>query len=204
MITSPLPVELSALSGIYQDGNVKLLWRTETEVNNYGFEILRFAQNDDHSEPGLSGEESWEKKGFIEGHGNSNSPKSYYFVDKNAMYGKQYYKLKQIDNDGNFDYSDIVEVDVPTLKDYAILEQNYPNPFNPETKIRFMVNDNTRVSLKVFDAVGSEIAEIFNDKVESGKIYEVNFSGLYLSSGVYFYSLISEKTRKTKKMLLIK
>ncbi len=120
------------------------------------------------------------------------------------MYGKLYYRLKQIDNDGSFEYSDIVEVDVPTLQDYAILEQNYPNPFNPETKISFVVNENTQVTLKVFDAVGSEVAEIFNDKVESGRIYEVNFNGLYLSSGVYFYSLISEKTRKTKKMLLIK
>ena len=203
-ITSPLPVELSAFSGIYQDGSVKLLWRTETEVNNYGFEILRFAQNGGHSEPDLSGEESWEKIGFIEGHGNSNSPKSYEFVDESVMYGTQYYRLKQIDNDGSFEYSDVVEVDVPTLQDYAILEQNYPNPFNPETKIRFVVNENTQVTLKVFDEIGSEIAEIFNDKVESGRIYEVNFNGLYLSSGVYFYSLISEKTRKTKKMLLIK
>jgi hypothetical protein len=146
----------------------------------------------------------FEKIGFIEGHGNSNSPKSYDFVDNNVMYGKLYYRLKQIDNDGSFEYSDVVEVDVPTLQDYAILEQNYPNPFNPETKIRFVVNENTQVTLKVFNAVGSEIAVIFNDKVESGRIYVVNFNGLYLSSGVYFYSLISEKTRKTKKMLLIK
>jgi hypothetical protein len=100
--------------------------------------------------------------------------------------------------------TDDVVVDVHTLNDYAILQQNYPDPFNPETKIHFVVNDNTRVSLKVFDEIGSEIAEIFNDKVEPGKIYEVDFSGLYLSSGVYFYILISEKTRKTKKMLLIK
>jgi hypothetical protein len=133
LITSPLPVELSSFSGIFQNGKVKLLWRTETEVNNYGF-----------------------------------------------------------------------EVDVPTLQDYAILDQNYPNPFNPETKIRFVINDNINVRLKVFDEIGSEIAEIFNDKVESGRIYEVNFNGSHLSSGVYFYSLISEKTRKTKKMLLIK
>jgi hypothetical protein len=204
VITSPLPVELSVFGGIYQDGSVKLLWRTETEVNNYGFEILLFAQNDGHSEPDLSGEESWEKIGFVEGHGNSNSPKYYEFVDESVVYGTQYYRLKQIDNDGSFEYSDVVEVDVPTLQDYAILEQNYPNPFNPETKIRFMVNDDIRVSLKIFDAIGSEVAQIFNDKVESGKIYEVDFSGLYFSSGVYYYSLISEKTRKTKKMLLIK
>jgi hypothetical protein len=115
-----------------------------------------------------------------------------------------YYRPKQICNDGILAYSDVVEVDVLTIQDYAILEQNYPNPFNPETKIRFLVNDNTHVSLKIFDEIGSEITEIFNDKVESGRLYEVNFNGLHLSSGVYFYSMISEKTSKTKKMLLIK
>ena len=129
---------------------------------------------------------------------------AYEFIDKNVLYGKHFYRLKQIDNDGSFQYSDVVEVDVPTLQDYVILEQNYPNPFNPETKIRFAINDDIIVKLKVFDEIGSEIAEIFNDKVESGRIYEVNFNGSHLSSGVYFYSLISEKTRKTKKMLLIK
>jgi hypothetical protein len=194
-VTSPLPVELSSFSGIFQNGKVNLLWKTEIEVNNYGFEIERTAS---------SSNTDWKNIGFVEGHGNSNTPKSYEFVDESVMYGKHYYRLKQIDNDGSFEYSDVVEIDVPLLQDYAILEQNYPNPFNPETKIRFIVNDNTRVSLKIFDAVGSEIAEIFNDKVESGRIYEVNFNGLYLSSGVYFYSLISEKTSKTKKMLLIK
>jgi len=199
LITSPLPVELSSFSGIFQNGKVKLLWRTETEVNNYGFEVER---KNPPLTPFQGGE--FEKIGFIEGHGNSNSPKSYEFIDKNVLYGKHYYRLKQIDNDGSYQYSDVVEVDVPTLQDYVILEQNYPNPFNPETKIRFVVNENTQVTLKVFDEIGSEIAEIFNDKVEFGRIYEVNFNGSHLSSGVYFYSLISEKTRKTKKMLLIK
>jgi hypothetical protein len=195
LITSPLPVELSSFSGIFQNGKVNLLWKTETEVNNYGFEIERTAS---------SRNTDWKNIGFVEGHGNSNSPKLYEFADESEISGKHYYRLKQIDNDGSFEYSDVVEVDVPTLQDYAILEQNYPNPFNPETKIRFTVNDDTHISLKIFDVVGSEIAEIFNDKVESGKLYEVNFSGLYLSSGFYFYSLISEKNIKTKKMLLIK
>jgi len=206
LITSPLPVELSSFSGIFQNGKVILLWRTETEVNNYGFEVERKNPPLPTGQAGLNplqgGE--FEKIGFIYGHGNSNSPKSYEFVDKNVLYGKHYYRLKQIDNDGSFQYSDVVEVDVPTLQDYVILEQNYPNPFNPETKIRFVINGNINVRLKVFDEIGSEIAEIFNDKVESGRIYEVNFNGSHLSSGVYFYSLISEKTRKTKKMLLIK
>lgn len=193
-VTSPLPVELTSFSATLKDKEVLLNWSTATEVNNYGFDVER---KNLHLNPFQGGD--FEKIGFIEGHGNSNSPKSYEFVDESVMYGKQYYRLKQIDNDGSFEYSDVVEVDVPTLQDYAILEQNYPNPFNPETKIRFMVNDNIRVSLKVYDEIGSEIAEIFNDKVEPGKIYDVNFSGLYLSSGVYFYSLILKRPEKRRK-----
>jgi len=174
-----LPVELSSFSGIFQNRKVKLLWRTETEVNNYGFEVER---KNPPLNPLQEGE--FEKIGFIDGHGNSNSPKSYEFIDKNLLYGNHYYRLKQIDNDGSFQYSDVVEVDVPTLQDYAILEQNYHNPFNPEIKIRFVINDNNNVKLKVFDEIGSEIAEIFNDKVESGKIYEINFDESLLSPEV--------------------
>ena len=82
------------------------------------------------------------------------------------MRGKYYYKLKQIDNDGSFKYSDVVEADVPVLQDYSILEQNYPNPFNPETKIRFMVKRQYSRLIKIVDVF--EIAQIFNNISESG------------------------------------
>jgi len=198
-VSSPLPVELSSFVGLFQDGKVKLLWRTETEVNNYGFDVERKNLPLNSLQGG-----DFEKIGFIEGHGNSNSPKEYEFYDNDVAFGKMYYRLKQIDNDGTYGYSDIVEVDVPIVQEYAVLEQNYPNPFNPETKIRFVVNDNTRVSLKIFDAVGSEIAEIFNNIVESGKIYEINFDGALLSSGIYFYSLTAGNHKEIRKMLLLK
>jgi hypothetical protein len=203
-VSAPLPVELSSFTGMYQDNKVKLLWRTETEVNNYGFEVLRFIQGNEISEPDLLNEESWKKIGFVEGNGNSNSPKFYGYNDLDIISGKQYYRLKQIDNDGTYEYSEIVEVNIPILKEYAVLEQNYPNPFNPETKIRFVVNDNTQASVILYDAVGSKIKELFNNNVESGKIYEINFDGSLLSSGVYYYSLITSKQRETRKMLLLK
>ena len=95
-------------------------------------------------------------------------------------------------------------MDVPTLQDYVILDQNYPNPFNPETKIRFVINDNINVKLKVFDEIGSEIAEIFNDKVEPGKIYDFNFDGSLLSPGVYYYSLTAANYKEICKVLPLK
>ena len=85
------------------DRNVELNWITATEVNNYGFEverkILKQVQND-----------SWEKVAFVEGHGNSNSPKYYSYNDKSVeTSGKYSYRLKQVDIDRTFEYSDVVD-----------------------------------------------------------------------------------------------
>ena len=78
----------------------------------------------------------WEKIGFVNGNGNINSPKNYSFEDKNVTAGKYSYRLKQIDNDGQFEYSKTIEVDFDAPKKFE-LSQNYPNPFNPTTTITF-------------------------------------------------------------------
>ncbi len=78
--SSPLPVELTTFTANLNQNSVELNWETATEVNNYGFEILRSNQNDRHSEEGTD-EESWKMVGFVQGHGNSNSPKYYAFND---------------------------------------------------------------------------------------------------------------------------
>ena len=128
---TPLPVELSSFSAAAIGSTVKLSWNTATEVNNYGFEVERNV----HTSTQLS-VTKWEKLGFVNGHGNSNSPKDYSFVDDKVSTGKYYYRLKQIDNDGQFEYSKNVEVSFMKPNEFK-LEQNYPNPFNPSTTIRF-------------------------------------------------------------------
>lgn len=197
-ITSPLPVELSSFSARFIDNSVKLVWKTETEVNNYGFEVERKVVNSE------SLEVEWVKIGFVEGSGNSNSPKNYDFEDNNISSGKYAYRLKQIDNDGSFEYSGIVEVYIPLLPEYAILEQNYPNPFNPSTKIKFMVNENIAATLKIFSSIGEEIETLYDGVLESGKFYNLNFNAVNLPSGVYYYRLSTPKQSIVKKMLLIK
>ncbi len=83
------------------------------------------------------------------------------------------------------------------------LSQNYPNPFNPVTKIKFSVPRNNIVCLKVFNMLGKEVAAIVNERLQPG-IYEAEFDGSSLPSGVYFYRLTSGDFSETKKMVLLK
>ncbi len=137
------PVELvSFASYIFQD-KMKLEWATATEINNYGFEIERQLW-----ENGTQSTE-WENIGFVLGHGNSNSPKSYEFIDQDPPAGNLQYRLKQIDTDGTFEYFGTtadVNISITGVQENLSaaglpsefnLEQNYPNPFNPTTTISF-------------------------------------------------------------------
>ena len=159
---------------------------------------------------------SWEKIGFVNGNGNSNSPKNYSFNDKTVTGGKYSYRLKQIDNDGQFEYSNIIEVDINLPLEFS-LNQNYPNPFNPSTTIKYTIPsvtlspdknginsvEGSRVQLKIYDVLGNEVATLVDENKPAGS-YEVNFDAGNLSNGVYFYKLQAGNFVQTKKMLLIK
>ena len=88
------------------------------------------------------------------------------------------------------------------------LYQNFPNPFNPTTKIKFKIpgqarNDNMMVTLKVYDILGNEITTLVNEEKQPGT-YEIEFDGVNLSNGVYFYQLTAGSFVETKKMVLLK
>jgi hypothetical protein len=102
------------------------------------------------------------------------------------------------------------EKNSPSIPIRFSLSQNYPNPFNPVTKIKYTVPSvilsgakNLTVQLKVYDVLGNEIAALVNEEKSAG-IYEVDFDGSKLSSGVYFYQLSAGNFINTKKMILIK
>ena len=183
---------------------VKLNWSTATETNNSGFEILR-TESEDRSQ-----ELEWERIGFVPGHGTTSETQLYSFTDNNVKPGKYQYKLKQIDYDGTFEYSQIVEVEIPFANKFS-LEQNYPNPFNPSTVISYRLPVIGYVTLKVFDLLGREIATLVNEEKPAGE-YEVEFDGSALTSGIYFYQLKAgnpstssgQVDSDTRKMILIK
>jgi len=193
----PLPVELVSFTGSFIDDKVLLEWQTKTEVDNYGFDIQRSQQNGD-----------WKKNGFVEGHGNSNSPKFYSFSD-NELNGlsKVKYRLKQIDTDGSFAYSDEIELDITPAA--FVVEQNYPNPFNPSTTIKYSLPVQSKVVFNVYNSLGEQVETITNEVQEAG-IYKLVWDASRFSSGVYFYSIEaslgdgSKTYKEVNKMLLLK
>ncbi len=84
-----------------------------------------------------------------------------------------------------------------------ILSQNYPNPFNPTTKIKYSILQPSNVSIKVYNALGKEV-ETLVDEYKSAGTYEISFDAKNLSSGVYFYRIVSAAFSETNKMMLLK
>jgi hypothetical protein len=187
---SPLPVELVKFVATTDLKTVKLTWSTATEVNNYGFEVQRLANN------------IWKKIGFVQGHGNSNSQKNYSFTDSSPLAGKIQYQLKQIDIDGKYKYSNTVEVDIAAPANFS-LAPNFPNPFNPSTKISYSLPTDGFVTLKVYDVLGREISSLVNENEKAGR-YEVSFDGSRLASGVYLCKMSSGNYSNIIKMLILK
>lgn len=185
---TPVPVELTSFTANVTDGGVVLNWSTATEVNNRGFEIEK-------SENG-----NWNKIGFVEGNGTVTSTRNYTYTDVTAP-GKYSYRLKQIDFDGSFTYSNAVEAEF--MPSEFSLGQNYPNPFNPETKISFTLPVQENVTIKVFDLTGKEVKTLVSGKMEAGK-HSLTLNAEGLSSGVYFYQMTAGSFTSVKKLSVLK
>ena len=195
---SALPVELTSFTAAIERGNVVLNWKTATEVNSAGFEIQRTPS------PALplKGGERWLRVGFVEGHGTTNAPQSYSFTDKQAA-GKYQYRLKQIDRDGKFEYSQTIEADLAAPVTFG-LDQNYPNPFNPTTNISFTLPVTGQARLTIFNVLGAEVGELFNGIAKAGEKQTAVFDAGKFASGVYFYRLEGAGKTDIKKMQLIR
>ncbi len=188
----PLPVELTSFTYSINKNSVVLNWQTTTEINNYGFSVEKSADK-----------LKWEKVGFVEGNGNSNSPKIYSFTDKNITSKKSFYRLVQVDNDGTTQTTDAIEVNYSgNLAGYE-LAQNYPNPFNPTTVIKYSIPEAANVEIKVYDMLGGEVADLVNEVKDAGA-HEVNFNASSLSSGIYIYSIHAGEFVQTMKMTLLR
>ncbi len=190
---SSLPVEISSFKASATHEGTKLEWRTATEVNNAGFDIERQPANT----------QIWTKLGSVAGAGTSNTPHNYSYTDNIGPAGTYSYRLKQIDRNGAFVYSLAVQVTITVPKVLA-LSQNYPDPFNPSTTIQFTVPSYGRATLKVYNAIGQEVATLFNDETAAGVVHQVQFNAKNLASGIYFSRLEFGGKMLVKKMLLLR
>jgi len=194
-----VPVELTSFNAVASGSIVDLQWTTATETNNQGFEIQRKVVKNDI-------ESDWNLVAFKQGFGTTTEPQQYSYKDDISSLNadKIYYRLKQIDFDGRFEFTDEVLVDKITPQTFG-LEQNYPNPFNPTTKITFNLPEQDFVTLKVYNMIGEEVAQLVNEMKEAGS-YEVNFNASNLPSGNYLYVLkgVNNNSLDVKKMMLVK
>ncbi len=195
---SVLPVEMVSFSVRAVKSSVEMSWTTSTEANNFGFEIERRPAS---SQVNV---DIWNKVGFVAGSGTSSSPKEYSFTDNTVSSGRYAYRIKQIDKNGSFKYTQIAEVEVGTAPKQFSLVQNYPNPFNPSTTIDFSVPEDGHAVLKIVDLLGRDVATLFDGEAKSGYYQRVIFDATKMASGVYFSRLEFGGKQQLKKMLLMK
>lgn len=189
-----IPVELTAFNATSVNDVVNLSWATATEINNKGFEVQRM-QNGIYS-----------SVGFVNGKGTTTEVQTYSFSERVSA-GSYSYRLKQVDYNGQYEYSDEINVDVMGPVEFA-LAQNFPNPFNPSTKITFSLKVDSEISLKVFNVLGQEVASVLNGNFAAGTT-SIDFNADGLNSGVYIYKIEAKgidgsSFTSVKKMILTK
>lgn len=200
---TPLPIQLAGFSAavINELGHVRLLWRTLSETNNYGF----YVQKSDNAQNGFQ-----TISGLIQGHGTTTEPHDYSWVDGSGAAGRWYYRLRQLDLDGTEHLSEpILPSGITSVKEKPIptefvLSQNYPNPFNPATKIAFALPKSGRVTLEVFNLLGQKLFTLL-DEIKPAGYHSAEFDGSGFSSGLYFYRMsVNGATTFMRKMILAK
>ena len=186
-----VPVELTSFAAVVSENKVTLNWTTASETNNPGFEVER-----------KSASSNWQKIGFVNGNGSTTELKRYSFIDQNLNEGKYNYRLRQVDYNGTFEYSNSIEVEVLNPDKFE-LNQNYPNPFNPITSIKFSLPSAGNVKLSVYNLLGQEVQTLVNGFKAAG-VHTVSFEAKNLNSGIYLYKLEANGLTSVKKMTLLK
>lgn len=186
-----LPVELTTFDALLDGGSVQLTWSTATETNNAGFEVEHALS---------SAMPAFTTLGFVSGHGTTLEAQNYTFAANDLGPGHHLFRLKQIDFDGAFAYSDPVAIEVTGR---FALQPAYPNPFNPSTRISYDVPATEAVTLQVYDVLGRTVQVLVDGVQDTGR-YVVTFDATHLASGAYYYRLEAGAFSQTRRMLLLK
>ena len=197
----PLPIQLASFTATALGGNrVRLDWVTISELGNYGFEIQK--------SPSTPISYQTLPNSFVSGHGTTNEPHVYSFIDTTASPGQWLYRLRQIDLSGREHFTDGVQVIVTDVVEKPLpkafsLAQNYPNPFNPSTRIEYALPREAHVRLEVYNVLGQRVAVLVNEVKQAG-YYTVSFDASGFGSGLYFYQMRVGEVTFTKRMMVVK
>ncbi len=195
-----VPVELISFNATSKDGSVIIEWETKSETNNLGFEVYRSETKD--------GVYSRVTKQMIKGAGTSENKNNYNLIDKTVEVNKHYfYKLVNIDYSGEIHINGPVEIFVSPPSRYA-LSQNYPNPFNSNTKIEYLVKEEGRITIEIFNISG-QLIKVLVDNLKPAGSHMVVWDGLddsnhVVASGIYFYKMSINGFKEIKKMQFLK
>lgn len=197
-----LPVELVNLAVVTAQSirnAVTVSWTTATETDNFGFEIERRLRMNVSMQS-----TEWIGISFVRGKGTSTSPTKYSFTDGHLTQGRYSYRIKQIDKNGSFAYSEATEVEVGLAPKVFTLSQNYPNPFNPTTTIEFTLETDGHVVMNLYDITGREVARLLDEDRSAGYYQSLTLDASRFGSGVYVYRLEATGSVLSRKMLFVK
>jgi len=186
-----VPVELISFDAVVSGTDVSLNWATSSETNNAGFEVQTLQSGD------------WAALGFVEGHGTTTEAQTYSYTAGDMAVGIHTFRLKQIDFDGAFEYSDELEVSVETPGTHLI-SSAYPNPFNPQSQFTLSVVQDQVVTAELFNTLGQRIAVLFNGTVEANQSQLVTIDGAGLASGMYVVRVNGERFSDALNVTLLK
>jgi hypothetical protein len=203
-----LPVELASFSATVDGSRVNLTWSTASETNNSGFEIEHACVTCSEQAPSsdlatVAENYEWKRLDFVEGYGTTSEPKTYSFSTPELEPGRHAFRLKQVDFDGAFEYSQVVEetVEIPGR---FVLEQAYPNPFNPSATIRFGLAASQQATVRMYDLHGRVVRTLFEGAPESGAMTSVRIDADGLASGTYVVRLETDGFAESRTVVLLK
>ncbi len=192
-VTIFTPVELTRFEGVVNGSDAALMWQTASETNNAGFEVQMRAD----------GVSDYHALGFVEGHGTTTEVQNYTYTISNLHPGTYAFRLKQIDFDGAFEYSDEIEVTIG-VPDTHLLTNAYPNPFNPQARFSLSVAQTQNVNVSAYDALGRRVLNLFDGVLEAGSTHPFVLDGQGLATGLLIIRAIGETFAASQSVTLLR
>ena len=178
--STSMPLSLTSFNGKLVNAIAQLNWTTNNEVNTDKFEVERTASTNIN----------WTKILTIDAAGNSSTSKNYVATDAGLSSGKWMYRLKMMDKDGSFTYSNIVALEV-NAKGQFVLNQNYPNPVKGNTQLSYQLNKDAKVMIELLGVDGKKIATLVNQIQTMGTYnFTIGCKKYVLAAGNYNYRMV--------------